>query len=161
MPANKYMELIRTRILPDHGPVALAMPESLGDCLKLFLNCPTMFWFFDWSNQIDNLLVCSSVTGLLVSGFILVTGSANSLMMLLLWLLYHSIVNIGQAWYSFGWESQLLETGFITIFLVPLFSLNMTNAKSAPSFIAILLYRWLIFRIMLGAVSSFDPIKYP
>jgi hypothetical protein len=86
--------------------------------------------------------------------FIFLTGSANSLMMFILWLLYHSIVNVGQTWYSFGWESQLLETGFITMFLVPLFSLNMMDAKSPPSFIAIHLYRWLIFRIMIGAVSS-------
>lgn len=147
------MELQRARLLPDHGPLVSAKPDSLGDCLKLFLNCPTMFWFFDWLHQIDHLLLCTSTTGLLMSSFIFIIGSANSLMMLLLWLLYHSIVNIGQAWYSFGWESQLLETGFITIFLVPLFSLNMVNAKSPPSFIAILLYRWLIVRIMLGAVS--------
>ena len=75
-------------------------------------------------------------------------------MMFILWLLYHSIVNVGQTWYSFGWESQLLETGFITMFLVPLFSLNMMDVKSPPSIIAIHLYRWLIFRIMIGAVSS-------
>lgn len=30
---------------------------------------------------------------------------------LVLWLLYQSVVNVGQTWYSFGWESQLLETG--------------------------------------------------
>src|SRR5438309_8770194 len=35
----------------------------------------------------------------------------------LLWVLYLSIVNVGQTFYSFGWESLLLETGFLAIFL--------------------------------------------
>lgn len=83
--------------------------------------------------------------------FITLSGAANSLIMLSLWLLYHSIVNVGQTWYSFGWESQILECGFIAIFLVPLISLRKIDEKSPPSFVAILLYRWLIFRIMIGA----------
>ena len=37
----------------------------------------------------------------------------------LLWVLYLSIVNVGQIWYGFGWESLLLETGFLAIFLGP------------------------------------------
>ena len=74
-------------------------------------------------------------------------------MMFTLWLLYHGLVNIGQTWYSFGWESQLLESGFIMIFLVPFLSVDMINSKSKPSFVAIVLLRWLIVRIMLGAVS--------
>lgn len=72
-------------------------------------------------------------------------------MMFTLWLLYHGLVNIGQTWYSFGWESQLLESGFIMIFLVPFLSVDMINSKSKPSFVAIVLLRWLIVRIMLGA----------
>ena len=33
-----------------------------------------------------------------------------------LWLLYLSFVNIGQTFYSFGWEILLCEVGFLTIF---------------------------------------------
>ena len=36
-----------------------------------------------------------------------------------LWALYLSIVNVGQIWYGFGWESLLLEAGFLAIFLGP------------------------------------------
>ncbi|KRX01187.1 hypothetical protein PPERSA_03691 [Pseudocohnilembus persalinus] len=86
--------------------------------------------------------------------------------MAILWFLYLSIVNIGQTWYSFGWESQLLETGFLTIFLSPLFSSSFINKKmlkktdqSNLSYklqnetikIYSILGRWLLFRIMLGA----------
>lgn len=61
----------------------------------------------------------------------------------ILWLLYLSIVNVGQVFYSFGWESLLLEAGFLAIFL--------GNARTAPPFLILLLFRWLAFRVELGA----------
>ena len=36
---------------------------------------------------------------------------AATLLWLTLWAAYLSIVNVGQTWYWFGWESLLLETG--------------------------------------------------
>jgi hypothetical protein len=60
-----------------------------------------------------------------------------------LWVLYLSIVNVGQRFYSFGWESLLLEAGFLAIFL--------GNAATAPPFPVLLLFRWLTFRVEFGA----------
>ncbi len=62
---------------------------------------------------------------------------------LILWLLYLSIVNVGQVFYSFGWESLLLEAGFLAVFL--------GNVQTAPPFLILLLFRWLAFRVELGA----------
>src|SRR6266571_625736 len=50
-----------------------------------------------------------------------------------LWALYLSIVNVGQAFYSFGWESLLLEAGFLAIFL--------GNDTTAPPALVLVLYR--------------------
>ncbi|XP_054848810.1 lipase maturation factor 1 isoform X2 [Eublepharis macularius] len=50
-----------------------------------------------------------------------------------------------------GWESQLLETGFLGIFLCPFWTLSQLPKHTPPSHIVIWCYRWLIFRIMLGA----------
>ena len=36
---------------------------------------------------------------------------------LVVWRLYLSIVNVGQRFYAFGWESLLLEAGFLAAFL--------------------------------------------
>ena len=59
------------------------------------------------------------------------------------WILDLSFVNVGQVFYGFGWESLLLEAGFLAIFL---------GARDAtPQFLTILLYRWLLFRLMFGA----------
>lgn len=68
---------------------------------------------------------------------------AAMLMWLALWVLYLSIVNVGQVWYGFGWESLLLETGFLMIFL--------GNARVAPPILTLWLVRWLLFRVEFGA----------
>ena len=61
----------------------------------------------------------------------------------LLWVLYLSFVNAGQSFYGFGWESMLLETGFLAVFLGPV--------ATATPLVLIWLFRWLLFRNMLGA----------
>mmetsp|Transcript_3454 Transcript_3454/g.7437 ORF Transcript_3454/g.7437 Transcript_3454/m.7437 type:complete len:408 (-) Transcript_3454:3235-4458(-) len=69
------------------------------------------------------------------------------LIMFSVWILYQAVTNVGQVWYSFGWEAQLLETGFLAIFLVP-----FLYAKDYKTPILIVwLYRWLVLRIYLGA----------
>ena len=60
-----------------------------------------------------------------------------------LWVLYLSIVNVGQRWYGFGWESLLLETGFLAVFL--------GNDTTDPPLLTLLLLRWLLFRLEFGA----------
>lgn len=61
------------------------------------LHVPTLLLFTDRSN-IDKHLDILAYTGLVFSGIIVVFGCANMVMMTLLWVLYHSIVNIGQKW---------------------------------------------------------------
>jgi len=60
-----------------------------------------------------------------------------------LWALYLSIVNVGQTFYGFGWESMLLEAGFLAIFLGP--------ASVAAPVLMIFLIRWMLFRVEFGA----------
>ena len=61
-----------------------------------------------------------------------------------------SIVHIGQIWYGYGWEIQLLETGFLSIFLCPLLD-GRPFPKCRPPILVFWLFRWLGFRIMIGA----------
>ncbi|MEV4126223.1 lipase maturation factor family protein [Nocardia sp. NPDC049707] len=68
---------------------------------------------------------------------------AAMLVWAVLWALYLSIVNVGQAWYAFGWESLLLEAGFLAIFL--------GNDRVAPPVLVLWLARWLVFRVEFGA----------
>ncbi|MER7623202.1 lipase maturation factor family protein [Streptomyces sp. NPDC126503] len=67
----------------------------------------------------------------------------SMLLWLLLWGAYLSIVNVGQTWYAFGWESLLLETGFLAVLL--------GNDETGPPVLVLLLLRWLLFRVEFGA----------
>ncbi|XP_077173079.1 cytosolic iron-sulfur assembly component 3 isoform X2 [Paroedura picta] len=118
--------------------------------MEAFSYAPTLFWFLDWSSM-DGALDGFALAGLALAAFVVVTGCANMVLMMALWALYLSLINVGQTWYSFGWESQLLETGFLGIFLCPLWTLSQWPRRTPPSRIVIWGYRWLIFRIMLGA----------
>ncbi|ODR07535.1 hypothetical protein BHQ21_08855 [Mycobacterium sherrisii] len=68
---------------------------------------------------------------------------AAMVLWLTVWTLYLSIVNVGQAWYSFGWESLLLETGFLMVLL--------GNDRVAPPMLTLWLARLLLFRVEFGA----------
>ncbi|KMO73931.1 hypothetical protein BST22_19020 [Mycolicibacterium chubuense] len=62
---------------------------------------------------------------------------------LTLWVGYLSIVNVGQRWYGFGWESLLLEAGVLMMLL--------GNDETSPPLLTLWLLRWLLFRVEFGA----------
>ncbi|ROR65751.1 lipase maturation factor family protein [Agrococcus jenensis] len=62
---------------------------------------------------------------------------------LVLWIVYLSILPIGQVFYGFGWELLLCEAGFLVAFL--------GSDAVAPPTLALLLIVWLVFRLEFGA----------
>lgn len=106
---------------------------------------PSVF-HLHWSDRFY-ALVCW--TGVALSALTLV-GITTRLPLILsmlvwavLWALYLSLVNVGQIWHSFGWESLLCEVGFLAIVL--------GNAGTAPSLPGLLLLVWVLFRLEFGA----------
>ncbi|MFF7847852.1 lipase maturation factor family protein [Streptomyces sp. NPDC007910] len=103
---------------------------------------------FHWRYS-DRLFAAVSWTGAALA-LALVAGAGDAvplpvsmLLWLVLWALYLSIVNVGQTWYAFGWESLLLEAGFLAVFL--------GNDDTGPPVLVLLLLRWLLFRVEFGA----------
>ncbi|XP_042363732.1 lipase maturation factor 1 [Plectropomus leopardus] len=137
MPCKSYLNSVKRYV---GGKIGMAA----------FAYTPSILWLLDWSDMDANLDGIALV-GMALSAFVLVTGMANMVIMFTLWVLYHSLVSVGQLWYSFGWESQLLETGFLAMFLCPLWTLSQVPRLCPPSLISIWTFRWLIVRIMLGA----------
>ena len=121
------------------------LEQSAGSTLAAFIETPTLF-FIDAG---DSTLVFFAWLGVVLS-LVLLAGFANAISMALLWALYMSFVHIGQLWYGYGWEIELLECGFLAIFLCPLLD-GRPFSPRPTSLTLILLYRWLAFRIMLGA----------
>ena len=104
---------------------------------------PTLFWL----NASDALLTGVCVLGAAL-GLVLIAGYAHRLILIVLFLLYLSLVSVGQDFLGFQWDALLLEAGFLAIFL-------------GDSWLVIWLYRWLVFRLLFlsGAVKllSGDP----
>jgi hypothetical protein len=110
-----------------------------------FRRLPSLFWVA----HDDTTLLTVAWIGFLLSCIVL-AGYANALILLVTWFLYMSFVHVGQEWYGYGWEILLLETGFLSVFLCPLIDMR-PFPKRPPPFPIIVLFRWLVCRIMLGA----------
>lgn len=112
---------------------------------RSFWQAPSIFQF----RYSDRLFACVCWLGAVLAGAVVcgltrvVPLWAGMLAWLLLWVLYLSIVNVGQTWYGFGWESLLLEAGFLMMFL--------GGERVAPPLLTLLLVRWLLFRVEFGA----------
>lgn len=121
----------------------LPIPRFLA--VNSFRRAPSLFQF----HYSDRFFAAVCIAGAVISAALLagfgdlVPLWAAMLTWLLVWVLYLSIVNVGQTWYSFGWESLLLEAGFLVMFL--------GNDDVGPPLLVLWLARWLLFRVEFGA----------
>ncbi|WP_431214011.1 lipase maturation factor family protein [Puia sp. P3] len=142
---NQIIPLIGSDGLLPVGTFLRRVSGTLGSAGAGFRRLPSLFWLV----HSDTALLTTAWVGLILS-CILLAGYANALVMTVLWFLYMSIVHVGQDWYGYGWEIQLLETGFLAIFLCPLLD-PRPFPRMPPPLQIIILFRWLIFRIMVGS----------
>src|SRR6266403_3998893 len=96
-----------------------AIQSQLGSRASGAMQVPTLFWF-----GISDLTLSIFLWIGFVLFLVVLAGYANALILAVLWIIYMSIVHVGQIWYGYGWEIQLLETGFLSIFLCPLLDLR-------------------------------------
>ena len=134
--ANQFVPL-----LGEHGllPVPVfvrAIPFSESPSLFYLAPTDAAFRAAAWAGI---ALACLALTGAMQR----LGASFAAALWAGLWVLYLSFVNVGQIFYGFGWETLLLEAGFLTIFA--------GGSGSAPNALSIWMWRWLLFRIMFGA----------
>jgi predicted DCC family thiol-disulfide oxidoreductase YuxK len=114
------------------GDYLAAAHRAFGDSAYRVL--PTLFWV----NSGDTVLVAGTVVGALL-GLLVFVDKWTRTALVGLFALYLSYVYAGQDFMSFQWDTLLLETGFLAIFL------------TAGSRIVVWLYRWLVFRYLFLA----------
>ena len=128
---------------------------------------PTLLWLARDRSKLNPWLDNLSEIGLFLALIMLATGSANVPLILGLYTIQRSLMAVGGVWYGYGWEPQLAELTFLTLFLVPLFSMHPffgfdeTNGPHAVPKLVIWAVRFYLFKIMMGAglikLKSSDP----
>lgn len=142
---NQIIPLIGSKGLLPLPYYMAYVKNALGSQASAFMRLPSLFWF--WHS--DTALIFFAWMGVILS-CVVAAGFANVPILTALWCIYMSFVHVGQEWYGYGWEIQLIETGFLAIFLCPLLDMR-PFPKHPPPMLIIVLFRWLAFRIMLGA----------
>lgn len=127
-----------TGILPVR-PYLAQITEQTGNLG--FLVCPTLFWL----NASDTSLLLLTLAGSVLS--LIGIFRWTSLMLVFCFVLYLSLLNIGQDFLSFQWDVLLLESGFLAIFVT-----NGRGRHLLPASIkglAAALFCLLVFKLML------------
>jgi len=125
-------------------PAAAQLPADPS--IASMLEHPTLLWL----SQADWFMYALAGLGMVLSVFLLI-GFANVPMLLINWAVYLSFVNAAYPWYGYGWEIQLVETGFLTVFLVPVLDPRPFSRELGPPAPVIWLFRWIAVRINLGS----------
>ena len=125
---------------------------------------PLRYWMLPtlaWWNASDGALQALCAAGSLMS-VLLIAGIAPVASLAGCWLLYLSLVTVGQDFLSFQWDALLLETGFLAMFLAPWRAWSRPRRDPPPSRLALWLLRWLLFRLMFSSalvkLASGDPV---
>lgn len=108
-----------------------------------FWKLPTLFWL----EAGDRFLKVICGLGVVVS-LLVIAGIVPALGLFLLWFFYLSLFNVGQVFLGYQWDALLLETGFLAIFLAPLKWRSRLAGEPPPSPWTLLLFRFLLFRVM-------------
>lgn len=98
LPASLYMERVRHM--------------HKGFHFETLLRVPTLMWFYKFVDP-DTLLDGMASVGFVLALGVTVTGAANAVAFLLLWILYHSVVNVGQLWLGVPASGDRLPGNFL------------------------------------------------
>jgi predicted DCC family thiol-disulfide oxidoreductase YuxK len=96
-----------------------------------WLRLPTIFWL--GASDVFLKLTCAAGA---IAAMAILLGFARRVALGAAFILYLSLVHIGQTFLGYQWDYLLLEAGFLAIFLIPVLP-------------RVWLFRWLLFRLML------------
>jgi hypothetical protein len=120
-----------------------------------YTQLPTLCWVFGADTFLHAL--CGAGVGL---ALLLFAGVAPAVCLVFLWAAYLSLNYAGQVFFHFQWDTLLLETTLLAIFVAPWSLLPWWRPHQPPA-VARLLLVWLLFRLMFLAgvvkLASGDP----
>ncbi len=91
----------------------------------------------------------------------LIAGLAPAVVLVLLWLDYYALTVACAPFLPYQWDTLLLETGFLAVFLAPWVWRERRERLEDPPRLAVWMFRWLLFRLMVASgaakLTSGDP----
>jgi hypothetical protein len=96
------------------------------------LRLPTLFWL----NSSNVALQAAAFAGAIIALLVALGWVTPRPALIVLFVLYLSLFHAGQIFMTFQWDTLLLESGFLAIFLT-----------DAPIRLIVLLFEWLLFRL--------------
>lgn len=126
-------------------PLSARLAEIAADTGSTrYLQLPTLFWL----NSSDPVLIGAAILGG-CAALLIIFNRWSRPALISAYVLYLSLFHASHPFLNFQWDTLLLETGFLAIFLTP------------QSRVVILLFRWLLFRLRfmsgLSKLSIGDP----
>ncbi len=109
---------------------------------------PSLFWL----SSSDAALVWGCRTGQVLAAMVMV-GLAPQAALFGLWALYLSYVSAGRDFLSFQWDTLLLEMGLLAALTAPS-GLRPGLGRYEPTWVEVLLWRMLVFRLYFGSGVS-------
>ncbi len=135
------------------APVAELLEQARAEQVR-WRELPSVFWL----GASDRTLVRSSDAGILLSASLLFNVAPRA-SLTALWALYLSFVSVGGEFLSYQWDALLLETTLHALLVAPP-GLRPRLGRDEPPLPAVLLLRWLVFRLNrqsgLAKISSGD-----
>ena len=144
LPAQAFMDQVR----------GWAVAQHVGlDRFRLF---PTLCWISTSDAFLEGLCF-----GGMALAALLVARIAPLVVLPLLWLTYLSLSVVGQEFLLYQWDTLLLETGFLAIFIAPAVWLDRRRDADDIPRLGRWLMLWLLFRLTVGSgaikLASGDP----
>ena len=144
LPAAQFMTSVR----------AWADTQQIG--LDRFRVVPTIFWLGTSDRFLEGVCLGGAVLAAL-----LIAGVAPAILLPTLWVGYLSLTVICRPFLWYQWDTLLLETGLLAIFVAPFVWRQRLSRLADPPRLALWLLYWLLFRLMVGSgivkLASGDP----
>ncbi|MFP4598709.1 MAG: lipase maturation factor family protein [Persicimonas sp.] len=131
VPVAEYLEQIRASLAGG----------GQASAFELFTRVPTLLWLSSSDAMISG--VCTA--GMAASAA-LVFGVWPRMMLFIMWGLYLSLATASGLFMGFQWDTLLLETTLLAVFLAP--SGFLENRSERVSRVGLVLMVWLLFRLM-------------
>lgn len=129
------------------GPGGLTPIPDIGAVGDNFWKFPSLLFY---SSSITTLKVMAGT--MIFFGAILVAGFCNWFLIIILWLCQLSLVNGAGRFWSFGWETMMLEMTLLSLFFVHPWRLRLMSEKNwIPTYFSFVPLLWMCFRLLFGA----------